>query len=68
MCEFEEALKATRDVFVNYPKRYKENLKELDRLHKEEIDLFHIAELKSLNASQGFKLYKELQKCQKKKT
>ncbi|PAV30349.1 hypothetical protein CIL05_07715 [Virgibacillus profundi] len=60
--DYEESLKAVRDVLVNFPKQHKFNLEELDRLHKEEIDLLHVIELVSLNAAEVFLIpYKQLQ-------
>lgn len=61
--DYEESLKAVRDVLVNFPKQHKLNLEELDRLHKEEIDLLHVTELVSLNASEIVQIpYRQLQR------
>lgn len=58
---YEEELKIFRKVVAEYPKRFKVNKELLHELHQEELDLLHVVELVNLNASDGYKLYKELQ-------
>lgn len=65
MNEIEQALMAVREVYINFPKRItllEEQLKDLD---KEIQDLLHVQELADLNASEGFKQYKEMQKARR---
>lgn len=63
MSEIEQALKSVRDVYVNYPKRMELLEQQLKTLESEIQDLLHIQELVDLNASDGFKQYKEMQKA-----
>lgn len=60
--EIEQALKAVRDVYVNFPKLVGQLEEDLKRLDAETQDLLHLAELTQLSASKGYDLYKEIQK------
>lgn len=51
-----------RDCIRDIPERHKQNKDELEQIRKEELDLLHLIELTNMNASEGFKAYKELQK------
>ena len=63
--DIEEALKAVRDVYINFPKLHTELQEELTRIDDEAQDLLHLIELTNCNAYEGFKLYKDLQRNRK---
>ena len=56
----ENELIATRNVLVEYPKRYKSLQEELSKIDSERSDLLHVIELGSLNAVQRVRLAGEL--------
>lgn len=58
--EFEEALLAIRDLYINYPERLKNNYEQLNKLNHEGLDLAHMAEFANFNAYEGYKLFHEL--------
>lgn len=58
--DIEEALKAVRDVYVNFPKLHVQLQEDLKRLDDEAQDLLHLIELTNNNAAEGYKLYMEL--------
>lgn len=61
--DVEQSLLAVREVYVNAPKRH-ESIEESLRMVEEEIqDILHVIELGRFNASDGYKLAKELQKA-----
>lgn len=65
MLEIEQHLQSIREVFVNYPKLYEHNLEQLKRIDQEIQDILHAIELNNFNASDGYKLAKELQTARK---
>jgi len=54
-----------RDAIRDLPKRYEENANEIKNIEKQITDYLHYIELVDLNASEGFRAYKELQAIQK---
>lgn len=65
MQDIEQIIITIRDAIRDIPKRYSDNLEHITKLEKEENDLLHYIELVNLNAVEGFKAYKELQKVRK---
>ncbi|GGN66449.1 hypothetical protein [Oceanobacillus indicireducens] len=65
MQDIEQIIITIRDAIRDIPKRYSDNLEQINKLEKEENDLLHYIELVNLNAVEGFKAYKELQKVRK---
>lgn len=63
--DIEQTAVIIRDAIRDLPKRYSQNLDDIKKLEKERIDLLHLIELVDLNARDGFKIYKELQKVQR---
>lgn len=52
---------AIRDI----PKKYYANIEAIKLLEKETLDLMHYTELIDLNAREGYKLYKEMQRVRR---
>lgn len=67
MIPIEDSLKVMREVLFDYPKRFDLNTEQLKKLQGEENDLLHAIELVNLNAYEGFKMYKRLQKVRQEK-
>lgn len=63
--EIIQALQAVRDVYINYPKRYETAKEQIKRCELEIEDLEHLMEFTNLNASQGFDMYKQMQKARR---
>ena len=61
--EYEQALQAVRDIYVNYPKRIESNEQELTKIEQEIQDLLHVIELGSYDAIKGNQLLKQLKKA-----
>lgn len=61
----EQSLLAIRELFVEAPKRYEHNEEALKKVDEEIQDLLHVLELGTFNASEGYKLAKEIQKLRK---
>src|SRR5699024_1031444 len=67
MDDFEGKITHLRDTIRDIPDIYKGNREELDKLEGETQDLLHLIEFNNLNASEGFKVYKELQKVKRRR-
>lgn len=67
MDDFEGKITHLRDTIRDIPDIYKGNREELDKLEGETQDLLHLIEFNNLNASEGFKVYKELQKVRRRR-
>lgn len=59
---FEQMLEISKEVLLDLPGRTAKNEEILDKLYWEEKDILHTMEMVNLNASEGFRLYKELQR------
>lgn len=62
--DVEEISITIRDAIRDLPKRYESNENDIKNLESEINDLMHLMELVDLNARDGFKAYKELQRVQ----
>lgn len=63
--DVEQTAITIRDAIKHLPERYENNQKEINQLEKERTDLLHMAELVDLNAVDGFRLYKEIQRVER---
>lgn len=54
-----------RNAIRDIPTRYKQNEELIRKLDQETQDLLHFIELKNLNAMEGYKAYKDLQRVRK---
>lgn len=61
LLEFENTLRGVRDFLKNLPKEIEYLEKEIKSYDDERQDIFHYAELAKFNASEGFKIAKDLQ-------
>lgn len=59
--EIEEATALLASLSTKVPDRMKMIPKELDLLEKEELDIKHVIEMKNHSASEGYRLYRDLQ-------
>lgn len=55
---YEHEIATLRKILYDYPKRYKDNLEELEELHKELVDISHVKEFVDLHMYESYKLYK----------
>lgn len=60
--DIEGVVKMIRNAFVEYPREYERLREQEKRLDMETQDLLHLIEFTNLNASEGFKAYKDLQR------
>src|SRR5699024_8282711 len=67
MDDFEGKITHLRDTIRDIPDIDKGDREELDKLEGETQDLLHLIEFNNLNASEGFKVYKELQKVRRRR-
>lgn len=61
MEDMEHVAATIRNAVRDFPVKYHKNKEKIAQLERERIDLLHFAELVDLNASEGFRLYKEIQ-------
>lgn len=57
----EQMLENVKEVFVEFPKRLKDNRRLLEKMRLEEQDLLHAIEIIAFSGVSGFKLAKQLQ-------
>lgn len=63
--DIEETAAFIRNAIRDIPARYKQNEELIRKLEQETQDLLHFIELKNLNAMEGYKAYKDLQRVRK---
>lgn len=63
--DIEDTATFIRNAIRDIPSRYKQNEEMLRKLDQETQDLLHFIELKNLNAMEGYKAYKDLQRVRK---
>lgn len=63
--DIEQTAIMIRDAIRDMPKHFEMNVERIRTLESEQVDLLHLAELVDLNASEGFKVYKEIQRVQR---
>ncbi len=63
--DIEKTAVVIRDAIRDIPTKHKENFDMVNQLDKETQDLLHLMEFYDLNASEGFKAYKELQRIRR---
>jgi len=63
--EIEELITTLRDAVRDLPKKYENNADDIRDLEHKTTDYLHYFELVDLNASEGFRAYKDLQQIQK---
>lgn len=59
--DIEQSLQAIKDIYVNASRQTESNKEKLIKVDQEIQDLLHFMEFTSLNASDGYKYYKQLQ-------
>ncbi|MBU5342300.1 hypothetical protein [Caldifermentibacillus hisashii] len=65
--DIEQALESVRLIYVNLPKRYDEVKREIKQSELEIEDLEHVLEFSNFNASDGYKLAKELKEVRQRR-